>query len=190
MIKFKLLKKDKKILHPIKDWQGYYITREGEVFANTRHNNPESPIKIMKPQLDQNGYWRVRLTKKHPLGKNKRVHKLLMEAFVPNPNNYKDINHINAITTDNRFSNLEWCTRSHNQKEAIRLGLRAKNQGTMPRPVQQFSLNGDLIAEYDSVVAAGKSFGKKSGFIGACCTGVKSHKTAYGYIWRYKNENK
>jgi DNA invertase Pin-like site-specific DNA recombinase len=51
------------------------------------------------------------------------IHRLLAEHFIPNPNNYKEINHKNGIKTDNRIENLEWCTHSYNCKHAITTGL-------------------------------------------------------------------
>ena len=54
----------------------------------------------------------------------KKIHRLVAEAFLPNPNQYSDINHINGIKTNNNVENLEWCTRQHNIKEAYRLGLK------------------------------------------------------------------
>ena len=55
-------------------------------------------------------------------GKHELIHRLVAEAFIPNPNCYTQINHINHIEYDNRVENLEWCTiRENNQKRKIHL---------------------------------------------------------------------
>lgn len=69
------------------------------------------------------GYIIVCLTKDKE-EKSKRVHRLVAEAFIQNPNNYPYINHINCIKTDNRVENLEWCTQSHNVKHNFKMGVR------------------------------------------------------------------
>ena len=59
------------------------------------------------------------------------LHRLMAETFIPNPNNYPIINHINGDKQDNRVENLEWCTFSYNNKEAYRLGLRKVSEKTI-----------------------------------------------------------
>lgn len=58
-----------------------------------------------------------------------KIHRLLGIHFMPNPNNYEQINHINAIRNDNRLENLEWCTHSHNMKHKFKLGNQSNAGG-------------------------------------------------------------
>jgi hypothetical protein len=57
------------------------------------------------------------------------IHRLLAEHFIPNPNNYPEVNHKNGIKTDNRLENLEWCTHSYNCKHAVNTGLHKMRRG-------------------------------------------------------------
>ena len=68
------------------------------------------------------GYWRVRLIKNSSY-KYFFVHRLVAEAFIPNPNNYATVNHINGIKTDNRIDNLEWCSLKENIQKGRETGL-------------------------------------------------------------------
>lgn len=84
--------------------------------------------KILKLQSDAYGYKVVALTKDKK-ATNKKFHRIIAEAFIPNPDNLPEINHKNGIKSDNRIENLEWCTRRHNLIHALENGLSYRKGG-------------------------------------------------------------
>lgn len=100
--------------------EDYAVSNYGEVKSLQRtirtKNNRVKNIreKILKPQVIA-GYLAVYL-RDHETGKQKwsYIHRLVAEAFLPNPENLPFVNHKNQVTTDNRVENLEWCTPAYN----------------------------------------------------------------------------
>ena len=77
-----------------------------------------SPYHLLKPKRQRNGYLKVRIG-----SKEMRVHRLVALAFIPNPMNKPDVNHIDGNKENNRVENLEWVTKSENMKHAYENGL-------------------------------------------------------------------
>jgi hypothetical protein len=100
----------------IANYLNYSISKDGNVINNKFKRK-------LKPFLDAYGYYQVCLCNKGQI-KKFRVNRLVAEAFIPNTNNYKQVNHINGIKTDNRIENLEWVTPSQNMLHAYKIGLK------------------------------------------------------------------
>lgn len=185
-------------IEDIKGFEDYQITDDGRVWSKITR-------KWLKPQIGGGGYCFVILCKdgKHHI---KKVHRLVAEAFIPNPDNKPCIDHCNTIRTDNRSCNLRWVTYKENsnnpmtlqhnsegQKGKIVAGkTRAKISETLkgrkpknmipPKSIFQYTKDGVLVKVWESGAECGRS-GYNKGNISKCCQGLR--ETADGYKWTF-----
>ncbi|MGL5436590.1 MAG: HNH endonuclease signature motif containing protein [Lachnospiraceae bacterium] len=132
----------------VKNYEDLYgVDEQGNVWSY--RNNL-----ILKPYVNTGGYLRVNLCRRGKL-KHKYVHRLVAEAFLPNPRDHKVVNHINADPQDNRVENLEWCSQDYNIRHSRSLG----NQNDIP--VRAFSPITGETKEFRNLKDAGiELFGK------------------------------
>lgn len=181
-----------------KDIEGYenlyQISNQGRV---------KSLIKniILKQWDDKDGYQLVGMSKDKKK-KTFKVHRLVAQAFIPNPNNLHLVNHKDEDKKNNTDENLEWCdhiynvnygtskermtnnlkNNKENNERITKIGL--ENSKKMSKPVLQYTLDGEFVAEYPSVREASRVLGFSNTCIGACCNGKR--QTHQGYKWKYK----
>lgn len=155
----------------------YTPTRNGEVFK-------KGVIKTLKE--DKDGYFKVCLSK-NSKKKSFFVHRLVALTFIENPNNYPVVNHKDGNKQNNKVENLEWCTRSENDKHAYRIGLRKVTDGGTSKEVVQLDKETlKVLFEYPSISEASKQTGISVQMISYCCNG--KCKTAGGFVWRFKEK--
>ena len=161
----------------------YDICNNGVVISlRYRGGHKEHP---MSPHKDTKGYYQVGLRNNN--GKKMLiVHRLVAMAFIPNPNNYKQINHKDEIKTNNHVDNLEWCDNRYNanygtRNERASKALKGRPKPSLQKRVEQLDVNGNHIAYYDGVRIAERATGtwgvSKACLNKACLVG--------GYRWRY-----
>lgn len=126
-------------------------------------------------------YWTVTMRSNSGKFLKRSVHRLLMLAFVPNPEGKAHVNHIDGDKTNNNMDNLEWATPKENALHAIRIGL-TDTQATS-KEVHQYTLSGEYVRSYSSGVEASKVSGVESANIRTCALGKRP--MAGFFQWRY-----
>lgn len=111
-----------------------------------------------------------------------RVHRMVAIAFIPNPMNLPQVNHIDGNKQNNHVSNLEWVTEQENTDHAWAHGLCDNVVKCKQVPV----INLDTGERFDSIADAERTFGKSNGAISHVLTGKVKH--AYGYRWAYADK--
>ncbi len=154
----------------------YEVSNLGNV-RNSKNNN------ILKPTKDRYGYYYVCLFED---GKRyyKKVHRLVAEAFIPNPENKPYIDHIDSNRTNNVYSNLRWTTPKENSNNPLTLN-KIRMNCKPPEPNKKKVICLETKIEYASTKEAGKQNDVDPSCITKCCRG-KRH-TAGGYHWDYKD---
>ena len=130
-------------------------------------------------KVNENGYIRVFI-----YNKTYAVHRLVALAFLDNPDNKEQVNHIDGNKLNNSVDNLEWVTNKENQIHKFQIGL----GNNFTRKIKQYDLEGNLVNEFNSIALASKEIGISKGAIQSVL--LNKRKTAAGFIWKYlEDEN-
>lgn len=181
----------------IQGCKGYQISNFGRVksvFRKVNNKNGSRSVRerILKTYSKNNGYEEISLN-----NKRFRVHRLVAESFIPNPENKRFIDHINTIKTDNRVENLRWVTQSENNNNQLTIekirkamtGLRcheetkkAKSEKAIKQPIK--CVETGVI--YNSIKECWRITGLDRGHISQVCRGLR--KSCGGFHWEYYND--
>ena len=182
-----------------KDVKGFKGVYQISNLGRLKSFKKEVTGKILSNTNKKGDYFSVVLRKGDRV-KHTRVHRLVAEAFIPNPENFPQIHHKDGNKQNNCADNLEWVsTKEHHfitQQENPNTiaGLVNYNKFVRPKKIHQYSLDGEFLAEYNNVREAHSK-------TGVCARNIHQvaaktpfnqagniRKQAGGYIWRYKDE--
>jgi len=173
----------------IKEFPNYKISKDGTVYSRKKGYRTKTGVwvsketwKPLKPVLDSTGYYLVTLVKYEDgkrIKKNRFIHRLLGQYYIPNPGRKPHINHINGNKQNNSLSNLEWATEQENTQHAVRTGLMSFE--ACEKVVHQYTLKGKYLCTYKSDTEAERHTGVAKQNISKVTLGKRNQ--AGGYLW-------
>ena len=147
---------------------GYFLEKDGSVYSSRKFSKKTK----LKQHKDNVGYFRVTIGNPRVTHK---VHRLVAQTFISNPENKPHVNHIDGNKTNNHVDNLEWCTASENIQHAYDTGLKKPYTGLKDKG------NNKFYKEWDKLIKNGesmRSIGKRYGV---------SHRTVGNVVKKYNN---
>jgi len=182
----------------IKEFDNFEVSNTGIVRnKNTKREKGQS--------VNERGYKRVTFYKNNK-NINKYIHRLVAEAFIPNPENKPTVNHEDGNKNNNCVDNLSWATYSEQMQHALKVGLikigeespcynkkmsdevrkkmkisRNKNKSIYNKRINQYDMEGNFIKEWESINDAIRYYNNKA--IEFCCVGKRN--SASGYKWKF-----
>jgi hypothetical protein len=165
----------------IEEFKGIYmvsntgkIKRLSTITKRSDGKNYRRPEKILNPYKTNKDYLRVDLCNRS----SRLVHRLVAEAFIPNPLNLPQVNHKDGDKTNNHVDNLEWCDNKYNQLHAIENNLHTFE--SLEKPIAMMDKEGNILQVFKSSRDA-----RRAGYIHAASVANGTRKTCKGYYWKY-----
>lgn len=152
----------------------YFVSDKGEVKSFAKGE------KILKQHKALNNCYMVNVYYDDGSHRFRTVHRLVAEAFIPNPNNLPQINHKDENRANNSIINLEWCDGKYNSNYGT-----GHTRQTMAcsKPCAQFTSGGEFVATYPSLIEASRKTGISQSSIGRACK--KKIELGGGFKWEY-----
>lgn len=173
----------------IPEFDRYLITQDGTVYScvagrGKKARNSGQPQRVIKLIQDTTGYLVVCLTN-GTIKRNRAIHRLLAQAWIPNPNNLPHVNHIDGNKLNNALDNLEWVSVLGNTTHAIDMGMTdPKTRHPAMAEIAQLDSTGREIRVFMSLHDASRETGIAWQNISKVCRGLR--KAAGGFGWVYK----
>lgn len=161
-----------------KEWKTVieYDHYEVNQFGEIRHKKRQH---ILKPRKNKGGYLYVNFNINGHRS-NFAVHRIVANAFIPNPNHKPEVNHKDGNKENNCVNNLEWVNSSENKIYFIN---NTKEPLKQSKGVEQWTKDGELLKTFNSVSEAAKEMNCVVSAISNCCLGRS--KTSMGYVWKF-----
>ena len=160
----------------ITGYEGLYkVSNKGNVRSVERKDSIGRRCggRVLKPLNHRRGYLQVDMYKNGKV-KRKYIHRLVAEAFIPNPKSFLEINHIDEVKDNNELSNLEWCTREHNNNYG-------KRTEKVSKKVKAVNIKTGEVLTFNSIREAGRK-GYTREYVSSACRGV--YNTGGGNLYR------
>lgn len=134
-----------------------------------------------------NGQYVIDILCKKGKRKTVRRHRIVAEAFIPNPCHKPEVNHLDGDKENNAVDNLEWSTKKENIDHSWKTGLTKPPPAETPKAIVQMTVHEEVIQEFQSIKTAALTTGICDSDICKCCK--EKRRTAGGYKWKYKEDD-
>ena len=186
---------ESEVWRDVVEFEGFYkVSNRGDVYSVERRDvmGRKCGGRTLKTLRGKDGYLRINLSK-NGITKQYLIHRLVAQAFIPNQNNYLEINHKDENKTNNRVENLEWCTRKYNMNYGTR---NERANQTQSKKVKAINIKtGEVLAFNSAKEAGNKGYSRLS--VSKACGGVYKNTKGEligdghlyrGYKWSYEEE--